>query len=112
MTADLLNFSFVYTLRTIFLTSNPSLCMTVCTTALKNYDKFGNIWKNGIYNRARLIVTKRKTAVDGNANQVFWLEKDRGYLHAFATDLINIGRLKNLTYDVLKLPLSMLFRRH
>lgn len=46
-----------------------------------------------LYDHARLIVTNRKAVVNGNANQIFWLDEETKLLHAFATDDVNIGMI-------------------
>uniref|UniRef100_A0A7M5XNG7 Doublecortin domain-containing protein n=1 Tax=Clytia hemisphaerica TaxID=252671 RepID=A0A7M5XNG7_9CNID len=75
---------------TISLVSNPNLVLTVATPSMKDEAFVEEDITTSLYDHARLIVTNRKAVVNGNANQIFWLDEETKLLHAFATDDVNI----------------------
>lgn len=71
--------------------TNPNLVLTVATPPLLNDDFVEYAMECGAYDQARLILANRKAVVNGNANQMFWLDEDSNYMYAFAADDINTG---------------------
>ena len=73
---------------------SPNLVLTVVTPSIKDDGFLDERLSNGLYDHVRLIVANRKAVVNGNANQIFWLDEETRLLHAFATDDVNIGKEK------------------
>jgi len=80
--------------RTVSLVGSPNLVLTVATPPLKDDGSLEERVATGLYEQVRLIVTNRKAVVNGNANQIFWLDEETKLFHAFATDDVNMGMLK------------------
>lgn len=77
------------------LKTNTDLVLTVSTPAVRHPEYLDELdEEHSIYFYSKLIASTKKNLMNGNSHQVFWLDPETSYLHAFATDEINKGMEK------------------